>query len=307
MINMRIYITAFFFLFMGYGGFAYDTGRAGFTIEIKGEMNPYKIFSIFLLPNEEAVLKSTGALEIMSNEVRIDHDGKGEWKIRAPFQPGPYTVDILDGNNNKMHLNILVLTPISEKNGEYLNGYRIGNYPMKPLNGNLIYARPRGFFEVTQENQEVQLTPHFKLKQFLCKQVSEFPKYLIIRERLLLKLEYLLEKVNENDIDINNFGFISGYRTPYYNKMIKNVAYSRHVYGGAADIFIDEDNDGFMDDLNKDGLINEADVRIFYNIVEEEFGKSAYVSFIGGLGFYKKNQVHKGFIHVDVRGWKARW
>ena len=130
---------------------------------------------------------------------------------------------------------------------------------------------------------------------------------MLIRERLLLKLEYLLEKVNEKGHEVNTFGFISGYRTPYYNALIKNVPYSRHVYGGAADIYIDQDNDGSMDDLNQDGTINEHDVQIFYKIVDSEYEKASYSKYKGGLGFYRKNGRHNGFIHVDVRGWKARW
>jgi hypothetical protein len=214
---------------------------------------------------------------------------------------------ILNSLNNEIHLNVLVITPISEKKGEYLNGYRIGNYPLSSTQGNPIYNRPKGFFEVTEENQNMLLTPHFTLRQFLCKQTSDYPKYLILRERLLLKLEYLLEKVNSNGYNIETFGFISGFRTPYYNKVIRNVSKSRHIYGGAADIYMDQDHDGYMDDLNYDGITDEKDVRIFYNLVEGEFGKSSYDRFKGGLGFYKKNNVHNGFIHVDVRGWRARW
>ena len=120
-------------------------------------------------------------------------------------------------------------------------------------------------------------------------------------------MEYLLEKVNSLGYTIDTFGFISGFRTPYYNKAIRNVSRSRHLYGGAADIYIDQNQDGYMDDLNGDSITDEKDVRIFYNWVEEELGKSSYERFKGGLGFYKKNGIHQGFIHVDVRGWKARW
>ena len=206
-----------------------------------------------------------------------------------------------------MHLNVMVLTPISQKKGEYLNGYRIGNYPTQPLRDNPIYNRPVGLFEVTESNENMKLTPHFTLRQFLCKQAGDHPKYVIIRERLLLKLEYLLEKTNRTGYTIETFGFISGYRTPFYNKSIKNVQYSRHVYGGAADIFIDQDKNGAMDDLNKDGVIDDKDVQVFYQIVDSEYDKKDYHKFRGGLGFYKRNKVHHGFIHVDVRGTKARW
>jgi uncharacterized protein YcbK (DUF882 family) len=84
-----------------------------------------------------------------------------------------------------------------------------------------------------------------------------------------LKLELILEKVNEKGYICETLHVMSGYRTPYYNKAIANVKYSRHVYGGAADIFIDEKpKDGMMDDLNKGGKIDYHDAAIIYNIVD---------------------------------------
>lgn len=286
---------------------AFTNDRAGFSIEINGETIPYKLFSVFVLPGEQFTIKSDTSLLITGEGMKILISEPKNWKLQAPVKPGTYQANIKDLYGNKMHLNVLVLTPISEKKGEYLNGYRIGNYPMKPLNGNPIYNRPKGFFEVTEANKDLQLSPHFTLNQFLCKQAGDFPKYVIVRSLLLLKLEYLLEKVNQNGFEIDTFGFISGYRTPYYNKMIKNVPYSRHVYGGAADIYISSNGTGGMEDLNKDGAIDEKDVSVFYNIVEGEFSKPSYDKYKGGLGFYRKNSRHNGFIHVDVRGWKARW
>jgi hypothetical protein len=282
--------------------------KAGFTINILGETNPYKIYSVFVLPDSQFNITSETDILISSQTVEISQTDSKSWKVITPGVSGEiYTLKITNALNNEMRLNILILTPISEKKGEYLNGYRIGNYPISSPQSNPIYNRPKGFFEVTEDNQDILLTPHFTIRQFICKQNSGFPKYLIIRERLLLKLEYLLELVNGSGYTINTFGFISGFRTPYYNKVIKNVSKSRHLYGGAADIFIDQNNDGSMDDLNKDGITDEKDVKIFYNIVETEFGKPGYDKFKGGLGFYRKNGLHNGFIHVDVRGWKARW
>ena len=49
------------------------------------------------------------------------------------------------------------------------NGYRIGAYPAKPLKGDAQYVPPPGFIEVTKENQDTKVSPHFVLKQFLGK------------------------------------------------------------------------------------------------------------------------------------------
>lgn len=303
---MRIFLTFLLLALLVSSSFSYQSERAGFSIEVKGETNPYKVFSVFVMPGEEFVLKSEQATLIHTEQItvdRLDH----QWRVISPAEPGGYLLTIQDDEGHEMVLNVLVSTPLAQKKGEYLNGYRIGNYPSKPLKGNPIYQRPKGLFEVNASNEDLFLTPHFQLKQFVCKQAGSSPKYLIVLERLLLKLEYLLEKANDRGFVIETFGFISGYRTPFYNASIKNVAYSRHVFGGAADIFIDQDGNGSMDDLNGDGMVDEKDVRIFYNLVSEEFGKPAYDRFKGGLGFYRRNARHHGFIHVDVRGWKARW
>lgn len=287
---------------------AYSDERAGFTITVNGELNPYRIFSTFIMPGAEVIVSSTEAITLKSSEVSIKSTSfNTRWRATAPSKPGAYSMDVTNQSGKLIKVNVLVLTPLSKMSGESLNGYRIGQYPEQPLRGNPIYNAPKGLFEVTTENQNLMLTPHFSVRQFLCKQAGGYPKYVIVRERLLLKLEYMLERVNEKGYAIETFGFISGYRTPFYNKSIKNVQYSRHVYGGAADIFIDQNKDGSMDDLNKDGKIDEQDVRIFYNIVDSEYTKDRYSSFVGGLGFYRKNSNHNGFIHVDVRGSKARW
>jgi hypothetical protein len=300
------YLILFHCLVFSWNAHAYSNEKSAFTIDINGESNPYKIFSTFVMPNGNVQIKSNVEISIASGEMVKRQNGL-IWIIIAPKKSGIYPIKIFDNKKNEIQLNIMVMTPLSLAKGEYLNGYRIGNYPSTPLKGNPIYNKPEGLFEVTKSNQDTRLSPHFTLKQFLCKQGSEYPKYLIVRERLLIKLEYILELVNKNGFKSNSFGFISGYRTPYYNASIQNVQYSRHVYGGAADIIIDNNNDGGMDDLNKDGAVDEMDVRIFYNIVEGEYNKSAYYKFRGGLGFYKKNSNHNGFIHIDVRGWRSRW
>lgn len=207
-----------------------------------------------------------------------------------------------------MLLHIFVMVPYSNLDGEWMNGYRIGKYPDIPLKELPIYKKPKGFIEVTPENEQVNVSPHFKIGQFLCKQNGGFPRYLVLKERLVLKLELILEKMNEAGYPCRTFHIMSGYRTPYYNHLIGNVKYSRHVWGGAADIFIDEHpEDGMMDDLNQDEKIDYKDAAVIYRIIDNMFGHPFYTPFVGGLGRYKKNENHGPFVHVDVRGFRARW
>jgi hypothetical protein len=205
-------------------------------------------------------------------------------------------------------LNVFVMIPREAVRDEHLNGYRIGRYPAIALKGLDIYQPPRGFVEVTERNRHTLVSPHFSLGQFLCKQESGYPKYVVIRERLLLKIELILEKTNDAGFECETFEIMSGYRTPYYNKLIGNVKYSRHVYGGAADIFIDENpRDDMMDDLNQDGISDYHDAGILYEIIDAMYGRPWYERFPGGLGRYRKTSSHGPFVHVDVRGFRARW
>jgi len=207
-----------------------------------------------------------------------------------------------------MRLNVFVIVPLSRARDGWINGYHIDAYPSVPLKGLAAYKPPRGFIEVTEANADTPVSPHFTLRQFLCKQEGEFPKYVVLRERLLLKLELLLERVNAVGYRCDTFQVMSGYRTPFYNRSIGNVKYSRHVYGGAADIFIDErPRDGVMDDLNGDGRTDLYDAGVLYDLIDKLYGTDAYAPFIGGLGRYDATPAHGPFVHVDVRGFHARW
>lgn len=270
--------------------------------------------SFFVLPEQNIEIDLLGNESTSSFSIKQDFPGDNlknlnNWEITAPAEKGLYRIEInRKAYPDTMRLNIFVMIPYSEKKSEYLYGYRIGNYPTVALKDLEIYKPPKGFVEITESIEDEFLSPHFKVKQFVSIQQNSYPKYIVLREKLILKLELILEKMNEQGYSCNTFSVMSGYRTPYYNKLIGNVKYSRHIYGGAADIFIDLDPvDNMMDDLNKDGQINWKDANILYTVIDNLYGKKFYTPFIGGLGLYKKNPNHGPFVHVDVRGFRARW
>jgi hypothetical protein len=79
-----------------------------------------------------------------------------------------------------------------------------------------------------------------------------------------------LEAVNAEGIPARTFTVMSGYRTPYYNTALNNVRYSRHMWGDAADIYINNDSrNDVMDDLNGDGKRDAKDAEMLYDIVDE--------------------------------------
>jgi len=288
--------------------------KAGFSVKFKEEVSPYRVMGAYVLPQETLTVEvqdkdKRGQYVLHASAGNTIRAGRNKWQWQAPQQTGFYPLKIVRQQpGDSITLNVFVMVPYIQLKGEYLGGYRIGKYPTIPYRQLPIYKPPMGFIEVTKENEETLVSPHFKLRHFVCKQEGDYPKYVVLRERLLLKLELILEKVNEKGYRCDTFGVLSGYRTPYYNNKIGNVKYSRHVYGGAADIFIDEDpQDGMMDDLNHDGKIDYKDAGVIYDIIDAMYGKPWYAIFMGGLGRYKKTKDHGPFVHVDARGFRARW
>jgi len=223
------------------------------------------------------------------------------WTWTAPRAPGFYPIDVVSSDQrDSIRIQAFVLVPASRMKGEYLNGYRIGRYPDHALRGLAIYRPPVGFIEVTRENENTFVSPHFQLKQFICKQSGSYPKYIVLNEGLVQRLEQLLALANESGYRASTFHVMSGYRTPAYNRSLRNVVYSRHTFGAAADIFIDENGDGRMDDLNGDGRSDASDAEVLYRLFDAAQDRD-------GMGKYAPTEAHGPFVHVDLRDRRARW
>jgi len=301
----------FLILFSG-SVYAFDAGKVSFELVINDIPTNLNRFCSFILPGEELHFdvrsETDNKFEVTSSVGKIVQMNDRSWKFIPPEKSGYYEIAIENSETKeKIELTVFILTSSSEKSGEYLNGYRIGNYPAKLYKNNSAYEAPAGFVEVTKENKDIFLTPHFQLKQFLCKQQpnNEF-KYLVIQPKLLIKLELLLERLNSTK-KVNTLFVMSGYRTPYYNASIGNGKFSRHIFGDAADVYVDTDKDGVIDDLNNDGQASMEDAIKMYNIIDVIDNDSEYNWLVGGLGRYRKTASHTWNIHVDTRGFKARW
>lgn len=292
---------------------AFDTGQLGFSVAYKDESSRYRVNAVFLMPGETLKLKvqghDTGSFIISDPAQRAQATGPRQWSWTAPDSSGLYPFKISGAaGGDTMFFNAFVMVPASEMRGEYLRGYRIGKYPKAPLRGLAFYARPQGFIQLDSSTQSTPISPHFRLGQFACKQTTALPAYLALKERLILKLELILEKANQAGWACETFHVMSGYRTPFYNHLIGNVKLSAHQYGGAADIFIDSDpEDGEMDDLNGDGRSDGDDSELLFKLVDDMSLNEFYLPFIGGIGKYSKNESHGAFVHVDVRGFRAIW
>ena len=213
--------------------------------------------------------------------------------------------------------NLISTRPRSDKQNGRVGLYYIGNWPGET--GKMSapakapparYNPPSGFIEVTEQNADTKLSEHFKLRDFLTHdQQNVWPKYLVIEMRNVDKLELVLTDLAAHGIDVHGVHVMSGFRTPQYNKSGGNTGgragLSRHMYGDAADIFIDNDGNGVMDDLNHDGKVNIEDSRVILQALDRV--EAAHPELVGGGGVYPAEAGHGPFIHIDSRGYRARW
>ena len=277
---------------------------AGFAVRYRNVTSPDRVRALIVRPGETVTLEVVDRVPGSGYVVRpvagrIVLLGTGRWAWTAPPAPGLYPIQVVapDGRDS-VTLQAFVVVPYDPVQGDLLNGYRIGRYPRNP---------PAGFVEVTRENEDVLVSPHFRLKQFLCKQPGGSRKYVVLNERLLAALEYVLERVNAAGYRVTTFHVMSGYRTPAYNRSLGNVRYSQHQWGAAADIFIDENADDVMDDLNGDGRSDIRDAEALYRLIDAAAARPEARGLIGGLGKYPPTRAHGPFVHIDVRDRKARW
>ncbi|MEW5915664.1 MAG: hypothetical protein AB1762_04635 [Gemmatimonadota bacterium] len=215
--------------------------------------------------------------------------------LRVASRGGPFT--------------LLVMRPFGEKRGEVLNGYRLGRWPAERWMMARNYFNPDGFVEVTPANERLPLSTHFVLGDFLTHdQRTKWPKYVVLEEKLIDKLELVMQTLSANGVRATGAVVLSGFRAPYYNDrgVGEGMARaSRHQYGDAADIIIDSNGDGRMDDLSGDGRLDFRDTDLIHRAVGDV--EKRYPHLAGGLGRYQAMGPRGPFAHIDVRGTSARW
>jgi hypothetical protein len=205
----------------------------------------------------------------------------------------------------------ILVRPFSDKRGGRIGSYRIGFWPReRGRTSSASYANPDGFIEVTRENATTRVSEHFRLGDFLTHdQPTVWPKYLVLREELVDKLELVITELGRQGIGVRHMNVMSGFRTPQYNATGGETGgradLSRHMYGDAADVFVDNDRDGRMDDLNRDGRVDHRDAQVVLAALERV--ERAHPDLAGGAGVYRATSSHGPFTHVDVRGRRARW
>ena len=234
--------------------------------------------------------------------------------VVAPEEPGVYKLASQVGNvTSAMNdFSVVSLVPFSEKQRGHIGLYYLGSWPFetggRPKTP--AYANPNGFIEVTQESKDTPVSEHFKLGDFLTKdQPNVWPKYMLLRPKLIDKLELTIAELERSGHPVRNLHIMSGFRTPEYNYTGGNTQgranLSRHMYGDASDVFVDNDGNGVMDDLNHDGRVDVRDAEVIQQAVERV--EKAHPDLVGGVGVYSACCGHGPFTHIDVRGYRARW
>lgn len=250
----------------------------------KGSGLSGKVFARFVLPEDWISLASLPGASVTTGSVQ------------ATVTSGSETV--------------FTMRSFGQKVRAWLNGYRLGYWPQEK--GRLrseAYKNPDGFIEVTPENEDTRVSEHFRLRDFISHdQKNVWPKYVVLREALLDKLELVIEDLNDHGVSAEGMRIRSGFRTPAHNTAVRgegSARDSRHQFGDGADVFIDQEGNGKMSDLNGDGKVNFADVKMILDAVERV--EARYPELVGGTGLYAYSGRSGPFAHIDVRGTRARW
>lgn len=270
---------------------------------------------------DPAALADTLGLDSLPSDISLElEEANRPGASSRPAQldePGVFNLLLRIRNQVRRIADVAILNPIPSATiqGGRIGSYMIGEWPSESeLPASLrteAYAAPSGLIAVTPENRSLPISDHLTLGDFLTKgQDDIWPKYVAITPEVLDKLELTLQELERMGHPVENIGVISAFRTPYYNAHGGTTSgrgsVSRHMYGDAIDFYIDNDNDGRMDDLSGDGQVDVADARIVAKAADRVEEK--YPEYVGGVGVYRPNPgAHSGFVHIDSRGFRARW
>jgi hypothetical protein len=221
-------------------------------------------------------------------------------------------VEIKNARRAIEDLSVVQMVPIARKRSGRIGTYQLGSWPWEQggTPRSPRYAAPEGFIEVTPQNQNFYVSEHFQLRDFLTKdQRNVWPKYLLLDPLLIDKLELTIQELKRQGVKVTDVHVMSGFRTPRYNAGGGNTSgranLSRHMYGDAADVYVDNNRDGQPDDITGDRRVTVADAEKFARAAERVEQK--YRGLVGGIGIYVACCGHGPFTHVDVRGARARW
>ncbi len=187
------------------------------------------------------------------------------------------------------------------------------------------FSPPQYWYRVDDETKNLRISRSYTLGEFDLNRAYRpdwpWPGYIALDVNIVQKLEELADLMREAGEKITKFDIIYGYRSPAYNlgaraedddKTLKS-SWSLHMYGMAADIIVDEDDDGIIDDLDRDGKIGRDDgyddakvIRKYVRQLDKKY-LSMKSPLLGANFVYRhhdfwEREPQTPYIHIDVRG-----
>lgn len=135
----------------------------------------------------------------------------------APARTGIWSLALTVGNAIRpiADFSVITLKPASAKKSGRIGLYYIGNWPSTTRTAKARYDAPSGFIEVTREQQNTELSDHFRLRDFFPHdQQNVWPKYIVVEMKLIDKLELVLQELEKRGIRTAGVKVMSGFRTP---------------------------------------------------------------------------------------------
>lgn len=275
--------------------------------------------------------------------ITIKPSGQGQYELPLPKEGGEITlafrgslkVNVGRGSSATLtgETSLQLVCPVKWEDLPPNNQKLLGTYP-KAASHSDFYKRPEYWYKVTEANQNLKISPHFSLGDFdlhfdytdtQSPELNQFPQYIALNPNIVLKLEGIIAGLAEKGIQVDTLGILAGYRSPAYNQWKKaqggvggkyTKGLSSHMYGAAADFYVDRGGDGVMDDMNGDGKIDQTDAFWIRDEVVDAIDCQALgdnSGLAGGCGTYGIHDVpdrepQTPNLHVDSRGFEAaRW
>lgn len=178
-----------------------------------------------------------------------------------------------DDKRKKVYLGNALASETEVASGlRYPNGWTADVVPLEEAGSEYKPVDPLAAAPLILAFPDAQISEHFRLSEFRPGRHSY--EYIRLHPASVQALEDIRARAGR-PVNVT-----SGYRPPAYNQEVGGVSNSCHIDGLAADIYCD-------------GLTTDQ----LYDICV------AVIGYRGGVGYYPSS----GFIHVDLRGYEARW
>jgi uncharacterized protein YcbK (DUF882 family) len=138
-------------------------------------------------------------------------------------------------------------------------------------------------YHISVHGRTMKLSDHFQLGEFQCHSGADT---VLINPDLIKALEKVRSWAN-SVLPGCKVIVTSGYRTPAHNKAIGGAENSQHCLGNAADIKVMKPNGEYVSPQTVHDALDS--------------GAVTGLKWDGGLGLYAT------WVHMDVRGKRARW